>query len=45
MNSTPQDIALLVSQNRVKGAAPLCNISVWEPRFDGFTWRPRWIRE
>ena len=23
---------------KVKGAAPLCNLSVWEPRFGGFTW-------
>ena len=22
----------------MKGAAPLCNLSVWEPRFGGFTW-------
>ena len=22
----------------VKGAAPLCNLSVWEPRCGGFTW-------
>ena len=21
------------------GAAPLCNLSVWEPRFGGFTWK------
>ena len=25
-------------QWQVKGAAPLCNLSVWEPRFGGFTW-------
>ena len=25
-------------EGNVKVAAPLCNISVWEPRFGGFTW-------
>ena len=26
------------SSLEVKGAAPLCNLSVWEPRFGEFTW-------
>ena len=33
--------------NMVKGAAPLCNLSVWEPRFGGFTWGwgPSWYHQ
>ena len=29
---------LKIYLKEVKGAAPLCNLSVWEPRFGGFTW-------
>ena len=32
---------------KVKGAAPLCNLSVWEPRFGEFTWGwgPGWYHQ
>ena len=34
-------------QMKVKGAVPLCNLSVWEPRFGGFTWGrgPGWYHQ
>ena len=36
----------MIEEPRVKGAAPLRNLSVWEPRFGGFVWgwRPGWYR-
>ena len=35
----------MTNQNKVKGAAPLCNLSVWEPIFGGFTWGPGWYHQ
>ena len=34
----------LISLSSLKGVAPLCNTSVWEPRYGGFTWSwgPGW---
>ena len=35
---THEKIVDIHEQHIGEGAAPLCNISVWEPRFGGFTW-------
>ena len=36
-----------VKYPEVKGAATICNLSVWEPRFGGFTWGwgPGWYHQ
>ena len=41
MDCKPENCEACEGRNikwQVKGAAPLCNLSLWEPRFGGFTW-------
>ena len=40
-------LTMLNDEVKVRGSAPLCDLSVWEPRFGGLTcgWEPGWYHQ